>query len=270
MDETNPFPGMNPYLERHWGDIHHSIIQYARDHLSVQLPDALRARVEERVFLEDSEGWTRSIYPDVRIIERKPAAFLPATGVEADTDSGGVAIEEPLVLRFHNDPITEGFIEIRDGESGNRVITVIEILSPANKAGGNGTAAYKQKQREVQAGDASLVEIDLLRGGQRVTLVPWDRIPLSHRTTYHALVHRGWRGGEAEVYRLPLQRRLPTLRIPLRQSDPDALLDLQVLIEQAYRMGRYDDLDYRHEPDPPLSPEDTAWADELLKSAGRR
>src|SRR5437016_10807612 len=108
MAETNPFPGMNPYLERHWGDIHHSIIQYARDQLSDQLPHALRARVEERVFLEDSDGWTRNIYPDVRVIERKPGAFVP-TGLQTGADSGGLAMEEPLVLRFHNEPITEGF-----------------------------------------------------------------------------------------------------------------------------------------------------------------
>ena len=264
MAETNPFPGMNPYLERHWRDVHHRLIQYACDQISEQLPGRLRARVEERVFLEDSDGWTRNIYPDVRIIERKPGSILPGTGLEAEAASGGVAIEEPLVLRFHNDPITEGFIEIRDGESGNRVITVIEILSPANKAGGAGTAAYKEKQREVEAGDASLVEIDLLRAGQRVTLVPWEQIPRSHRTIYHTQVHRGWRAGEAEIYRMPLQRRLPPLRIPLRQTDPDARLDLQALIDQAYRMGRYDDIDYRQEPEPPLTAEDGAWANELL------
>ena len=77
MAATNPFPGMNPYLERHWGDIHHSLIQYARDQLSEQLPDALRARVEERVFLEDDSGWIRNIYPDVRIIQRRTSEFTP-------------------------------------------------------------------------------------------------------------------------------------------------------------------------------------------------
>ena len=120
------------------------------------------------------------------------------------------------------------------------------------------------------AGDTSLVEIDLLRAGHRVTLVPLERIPFSHRTSYHASVRRGWRGDEAEFYRLPLQRRLPTLRIPLRQSDPDAKLDLQALIDQAYRMGRYDDIDYQKEPEPPLGGKDGVWMDEMLKGKGRR
>ena len=270
MAATNPFPGMNPYLERHWGDVHHRLIQYACDQISDQLPGPLRARVEERVFLEDNEGWSRDIYPDVRIIERKGGAFLPPDNLQMEGGLGGVALEEPLILRLHNDPITEGFIEIRDGESGNRVITVIEILSPANKAGGNGTLEYKRKQTELRTSDTSLVEIDLLRAGRRITLAPLNLTPLSHRTTYHACVHRYWRGDEVEVYRLPLQQRLPTLRIPLRKSDPDARLDLQVLIDQAYRMGRYDDIDYRKEPEPPLTVEDAAWADEMLKGKGRR
>lgn len=270
MSATNPFPGMNPFLERHWGDIHHSIIQYARDQLSEQLPGALRARVEERVFLEDDSGWTRNIYPDVRIIERRRGDVSPRTAMENDPEAGGVAIEEPLILRVHHEPFTEGFIEIRDGESGNRVITVIEILSPANKDGGKSTQEYRQKQQEMMAGDASLVEIDLLRGGQRITLVPIGNIPASHRTAYHACVHRGWRGGEAEFYRLPLQRRLPRLKIPLRQTDPDAQLDLQALIDQAYRMGRYDDIDYARALEPPLGAEDDAWTNELLKGIGKR
>ena len=30
---ASPFPGMDPYLEAHWGDIHASLIIYARDQL---------------------------------------------------------------------------------------------------------------------------------------------------------------------------------------------------------------------------------------------
>jgi hypothetical protein len=33
---------------------------------------------------------------------------------------------------------------------------------------------------------------------------------------------------------------------------------------------RYDDIDYRREPDPPLDPADATWADELLRKAGKR
>jgi hypothetical protein len=48
----SPFPGMDPYLEAHWRDVHASLIIYARDALQGVLPGSLRARVEERVLLE--------------------------------------------------------------------------------------------------------------------------------------------------------------------------------------------------------------------------
>jgi len=53
-------------------------------------------------------------------------------------------------------------------------------------------------------------------------------------------------------------------------TDADVPLDLQALITQVYRQGRYDDIDYTVPPLPPLDPDDTAWADELLRAAGKR
>jgi hypothetical protein len=58
--------------------------------------------------------------------------------------------------------------------------------------------------------------------------------------------------------------------IPLRDSDPDVPLDLQPILEQAYRNGGYDDIDYTAEPDPPLAIDDAKWADALLREHTRR
>ncbi len=58
--------------------------------------------------------------------------------------------------------------------------------------------------------------------------------------------------------------------MPLRESDADVLLDLQSLITQVYRHGRYDDIDYTIPPVPPLDAADAAWAEELLQAAGLR
>jgi hypothetical protein len=72
------------------------------------------------------------------------------------------------------------------------------------------------------------------------------------------------------MYRLSLRERLPAIWIPLRASDADVSLDLQSLVEKSYADGDYEDIDYRCDPDPPLSSDDAAWADELLKTAGLR
>jgi len=263
MPQESPFPGMDPYLEKYWGEVHQRLITYACDQLQTQLPGNLRARMEERVYVEDEIARRRDLYPDVRIVER-PALASAKTGQTV------ALAEEPLIIEIPNEPITEGFIEIIDVGSGNKVVTVIEVLSPDNKRRGKGRQLYRQKQRELRKGKVSLVEIDLLRKGPRVLTLPPGQIPPSHRTTYQVCAVRGWKPLAVEVYRAPLQERLPTIHIPLRKTDPDAALNLQSLIEQAYRNGRYDDIDYRKQPEPPLDGDAAAWSDELLRRKGLR
>lgn len=262
----SPFPGMNPYLEQFWGDIDHRLITYSSDAIQKQLPGDLRARVDERVFVEPEEGKPRNIVPDVRVVER---GRRDHPGLRA---SNGIALAGPLIIRLdQNEPIRQGFIEIIDIKSGRRVVTVIEILSPSNKAPGPGRDLYLRKQEELRAGNVSLVEIDLLRAGARVLSAPFELIPDGHRTPYAACVRRGWKPLELEYYRLPLRDRLPAIAIPLRQTDHDIALDLQALIDRCYEEARYDDdIDYLQEPDPPLDSEQARWADDLLHKHGRR
>jgi hypothetical protein len=262
----SPFPGMDPYLERHWRDVHSSLVIYSRDRLQSRLPGDLLARVEERVFVETEEGPYRAIYPDVHVVEtfRRPQP-PPAAAMET-----GIAVEDPLVVEFSDEPATQGYIEIVDAASGNRVITVIEFISPSNKMRGEGRDLYLKKRREGMQAGASLVEIDLTRDGYRDLPLPPRWIPRSHQTTYQAGAWRPWKPIQYEIYRVPLRQRLPSIRIPLRQTDADVPLDLQALVEQCYENGRYDSLDYRVSPEPPLDADDAAWADELLRAAGRR
>jgi hypothetical protein len=256
---------MDPYLEQYWRDIHHRFITYACDQLQGQLPGGLRARVEERVFVEVEQGLGRSIYPDIRVIERERGK--PST----PSTSGGLAVVEPLVIHVPDEPASQGYIEIIDVGTGNRVITVVEVLSLSNKLPGEGQDLYLQKRRELVKGKVSLVEIDLLRSGQRILAIAPESIPPSHRTTYQICVSRGCKPGQVEIYPAPLGQRLPAIRVPLREEDGDVPLELQALVDQCYRNGRYEeDIDYRVDPVPPLDPADAQWADELLRSQGRR
>jgi len=63
-------------------------------------------------------------------------------------------------------------IEILDLHSGQRVVAVIEVVSPSNKCPGPGRDAYLAKQREIMGSTAHLIEIDLLRAGEHVISVP--------------------------------------------------------------------------------------------------
>lgn len=268
MSIKSPFPGMDPYLERHWRDVHHSLATYARDLLQPMLPGGLLARVEEQLYVESSEAPTRSIYPDARVFEHAGAPAMAgatiALAVEEDNHNG------PLILKVEDEPATEGFLEIRDVGEGNRLITVIEFLSPSNKETAKGRRLYRRNQRELSRSRVSLVEVDLLRDGKRVLSFPLSRVPPDYRTTYQVCVRRGSRREEAEIYRAPLRAPLPKINVPLRKNDADVELDLQQLIDLCYRNGRYDTLDYTVHADPPLDAGDAQWADELLRSAGRR
>src|SRR5260370_20141336 len=75
----SPFPGMDPYLEQFWGDVHARLIIYASDQLQGVLPRDLRARVQERVFVDAPQTVERDVYPDVRVVERGRGAAAVAT-----------------------------------------------------------------------------------------------------------------------------------------------------------------------------------------------
>ncbi len=229
----SPFPGMDPYLERSWGDVHQAVITYVRDWIQSRLPGDLRARMQERVYIE---------LPNV------PRA----------------------VYYIDIEPVTEGYIEIIDVKSGHRVVTAIEVLSPTNKRPGEGQQVYLKQREDQLAAAVNTVEIDLLRGGSRVLMVDAEHIPPFHRTAYQVCVWRGSRRSQVELYRVPLAARLPVIAIPLRPDDRDVPLDLQAILAQSYRNGGYDDIDYTGEPDPPLSTTEAAWADALLREQGKR
>ncbi|HEV2294611.1 MAG TPA: DUF4058 family protein [Tepidisphaeraceae bacterium] len=263
-EPQSPFPGMDPYLEAYWRDVHHRLCTYACDALQPQLRPRYLARLEERLVVETELEDSRSIYPDVKVVQRHPS---PHFGSAAHSE-GSVALAEPLVVRGLHEPAYEGFIQIIDTTTGGRLVTVIEFLSPSNKLPGEGQALYQQKQRELSEARVSLVEIDLLRGGDYIVQARRDRVPPSH---YRINVHRGWKGQEHEYYPIHLDQRLPAIRIPLREQDADVALDLQPLIDQTYRNGAYDQIDYRKAPPPPpLDAASAEWIDDLLRRAGKR
>jgi hypothetical protein len=222
--------------------------------------------VEERVFLETEPGLGRFVVPDLHIGQVRRTA-RPAMELR---EGGGAAVAEPEeIFDVLEEPITEGYLEIRE-RGGGKVITVIEFLSPANKLGGVGQLKYVEKQQQVLQSDASLVEIDLVRTGQRVLAMPNDRIPEAALDEYLACISPGWRRTRRELYVMRLREPLPALPIPLRKTEKPLALDLQALIGQVYSAGKYDDTDYTKEPEPPMAPEQSKWAADLLKVGGLR
>jgi len=280
MAMPNPFPGMNPYLEdrRLWRDVHWRFVAYAAELLQPQLRPRYHVRIEERLYVQPVE---RPIYPDISVMERRKvqplvepspsggAAVAIATAVE-------VTYDEPTAIAEVEGPITEGYLEIVDLARGGKVVTIIELLSHANKTiESDAHRQYVQKQREALAAGIGLVEIDLLREGAYVMAAPFHLVKLMVGKPWHYLVsirpasmpHRFY------LYAVTLRQPLPRIFVPLAPDDPKVgVLDLQAVLNRCYEAGAYDDvIDYRQDPHPPeFSPDDKAWLEATLKEKGLR
>ena len=137
--------------------------------------------------------------------------------------------------------------------TGREVVTVNEVLSPANKTPGVG---YQQYRKQQERSRAHLVEIDLLSQGLfALAFSDEDKRPddIPH-SRYLISVSRAPDRTVFDLYPLILPDPLPTFRIPLRAPDPDVLLNLQAVFDKCYENGGYADvIDYTLPPPAPLS-----------------
>ena len=142
---ASPFPGMDPYLEAHWLDIHTKLVAYAADTLNTLLPEHLIARTEERVGIEtDEPDLPATVSPDVAVLETTGARMAHSPGHE-----GKQLAQYRLVAA--EEPVTERSVEIRESSSG-KLITVIEFVSPSNKTPRGLTAFVNKRNSLLGAG----------------------------------------------------------------------------------------------------------------------
>jgi hypothetical protein len=158
-------------------------------------------------------------------------------------------------------------VEIRH-RGDSRLVTLIDIVSPANKATDPGRAAYLATRRDALRQGANVVEIDLLLGGEPLLDYARDGLP---EWDYAVTVTRAAQPERHEIYTTTLQKVLPRFRMPLAPDHRDTLVDLQAAFARAYDQGHFGDrIDYRAEPAAPLADDDRPWLRDLLKAQGLR
>jgi len=272
---------MDPYLEhpRWFPDLHQGLITFLKKELEQRLPPDYYAQARQRVWLDVSQ---RYVEPDVNVmgeprghetsLRRQDHGGVAVAEPEVDAD---LEVDEPVVITVeetvHDEP-SEWFLEIYGKSSGqDGLVTTLEVVSLSNKTPGEeGYDKYRAKQCEVMAGQAHLIEIDLLRTGTHVTAVPQDIARQNAGAfDYHICVHRYDRPAEYQVYPILLARQLPLIAIPLLPADRPVPLDLQAVFNEAYDAGPYRRrIRYGHDPiDPPLRPEQAEWAKTILASS---
>jgi Protein of unknown function (DUF4058) len=232
-----PFPGMNPYLENPqiWAEIHPwLIVQLARS-LNPVLKPTYRAAVEQRVYTD----FILVGIPDVSVFQRSEEKPKPLTS----NSSGTQTLHKPLKVTIPMpEEIKENYLEIRQVGS-DRVITVIEVLSPKNKRVGEGLDQYNAKRRKVLESQSHLVEIDLLRSG--------NPLPISGgiSSDYRILLSRAYSRPEAELYAFDLQEPVPLFPLPLQIGDQEPIVNLHQELQEIYESASLDlVMDYAKPP----------------------
>lgn len=256
----SPFPGMDPYLEGAlWTTVQFSLSAEMVRQLAPKLRPRYLVLPAERFVMETPESVavsTADIYPDVGVAETRSATA---------TAQGATIAAAPLELAtIIPAPIPHVTIEIRD-TANRQLVTAIEVLSPTNKRG-DGRLEYLAKRRRILLSTAHLLEIDLLRQGQRVPMQkPLPSAP------YFIFLSRAEKRPITEIWPISLKEPLPVVPIPLLPDDKDVALDLQQVFTTTDDLLGYDlAVDYTQRPEMPLPKEDMAWAETLLRTAGLR
>ena len=259
-----PFPGMDPYLERSgfWEEVHTALLIEIQQHLAPKVRPTYRVAVERRTYLTVAEpnGTLSTGKPDVLVIEAR------GNGGPARVTSPVAVLAPPLVADLPMpEEVVERYLTVREVVS-NKVITVIEILSPSNKLPGVGRDQYERKRLQVLGSQTNLVEIDLLRVGEPLPI--WVRNG-NATGDYRIVVSRAQQRPRADVYLFTVREPIPSFPIPLRPGENEPVLPLNRILHELYDRAGYDlAIDYSQPPDPPLPEQDAIWAETIL--AGRK
>jgi hypothetical protein len=249
----SPFPGMNPFLEQNdsWEDFHANFIARIQEKLSGEVGDNYLVKIEVRVLLHELSADERHFIGEADVGIAGPR--LQGTASSMATLPSPELLHFPAVNRERHK-----YLEIRDRRS-RRLVTVIELLSPSNKSPGPDRDDYLSKRTQYVTSGVQLVEIDLRRGGVR------PGPPLIPACDYYVAIGRYPTGDVWGLWRVGLRERLPTIPVPLAPPDADVPLDLQEVLHRTYDAAGYAKYIYQETPDPPLPPEDAAWARKIAE-----
>lgn len=252
----SPFPGMDPFIESQlWEDFHATALPVIRELLLPQLPAGYKAYVQGRIYYSE-DG------PGVRQPRFQPEVTLSGRPVVSGErrNQGGLATMPQRATWSDLIEHHEAFVELREAAT-ERVVTVLELLSPTNKRRRHkGRRVYLNKRRRILERLTNYIEIDLLREGHSVCAV--EPHP---EGDYYAIVSRAVTRPDVDLYSWSLRDALPTISIPLLPQHADVTLDLGQALDLVYDRSQYGSLlNYEMLVEPSLTVADQAWLEACL------
>ncbi len=267
---VSPFPGMDPYLEHpdYWPECHHRLVVAIADALVPLVRPKYEVAIEKRIYEVESLNGNSGLLvgiPDVSVKQGAPKSEQPEQRANTSpatatiiTPSQPITVAVPLL-----EQVKQGYLEVREVVT-RRVITAIELLSPANKRAGDGRNDYLKKRNAILNSTTHLVELDLLRD-----FVPMPLASGTVQSDYRVLVSRGDRRPHASLYAFSLWDTLPIFPLPLQSEDSEPLIELPTLFNQVYDRAGFDyRVNYRLDPPNPLSQDDRSAIGQWLRAKG--
>src|SRR5262245_54063376 len=147
----------------------------------------------------------------------------------------GLDYRSEIAISQRRYPEAEDVLEIRQPNDG-RLVTLVDVVSPANKTTDAGRSAYLETRRQAREAGANLVEIDLVLQGQATLDYSREGLPKWH---YAVTVWRATQPERFEIYSNTLPKRLPRFRVPLAQYARDTVLDLQAAFRDCFVEGGF-------------------------------
>src|SRR5207302_179316 len=131
-----PFPGMDPYLEHPvlWEGVHARLIVALANQIQPRLDPRYVTSIEERVFIEGPQRRIPGVW-----IQKSPGDGGGLATPQSEGDTAVIVEVEDLEIR-------ETRVEILDLYNHMKLVALIELTSPTNKAAGSGRESYLAKQ----------------------------------------------------------------------------------------------------------------------------
>ena len=258
----SPFPGMDPYLEYpvFWSSFHTRLMVAIAESIEPQLSPHYYVEVDRTYQSDESDGELLIGIPDAIVSSRQSDRAPPAV---SSVEDGSVAtqprpetVEVPMPI-----DVKERYLEVRTMGTDD-AIAVQSLRSPKNKRRGEGRTDYEKKRRLILGSEMHLVELDLLRGAEPMTIFGMRSL-----SCYRILISRSQHRPKADLYGTTLQQPLPSFPIPLKSAESEPIVPLQYeVFNRLYERARYGTrIDYQKPlPPPKLSQSDQQWVDQLL------
>jgi hypothetical protein len=214
--------------------------------LNSALPNDFAASLDRRIVVWPS-NLENELVDDAKIV--------------AAANSAVNELNPPFVRTFSQDRVSgEFFLRIHHLQSG-RDVAVIEMLSAERKQPGRERERYLWKRNDILGAQANLIEIDLLRAGERTPIGDVEK----RSSDYRILVSDKSAFPAAKLWLMSIREALPIVPVPLDDFEEPISLNLQKCMDRAFDEGAFvkKRID-RRRIDPPLAEPDATWARELL------